>query len=108
MGRQRRALRVQDFRVDERRRQRRCRERKRGAATGPPSPCHAPASECESRDLKAIVLESLDRAMAMSRASLERRMAAILRDFGTDSGAGQTVTGELSRASLGSQVPEAP
>jgi hypothetical protein len=54
------------------------------------------------------VLESLDRAVAMSRASLERRMAAIMRDFATNSGSGQTVTGELSRASLGSQVPEAP
>jgi len=39
-------LRAQDFRVDERKRQQRCRARKRGTATEPPAPCHAPPSAC--------------------------------------------------------------
>ena len=54
------------------------------------------------------MLESWDRAMAMSRASLERRMPAILRDLASNSGNGEVVTAGLSRASLGSQVPEGP
>jgi hypothetical protein len=80
---------------------------RRGSGAGPPD-CHAPPSESKSPDLKAIVLESWDRAMAMSRASLERRMPAILRDLATNSGSGEAVTVKLSRASLGSQVPEVP
>jgi hypothetical protein len=54
------------------------------------------------------MLESWDRAVAMSRASLERRMPALLRDLATNSGGGEAVTAGLSRAGLGPQVPEAP
>jgi hypothetical protein len=54
------------------------------------------------------MLESWDRAVAMSRASLERRMLAILRDLATNSGSGEAVTAGLSRAGLGPQVAEAP
>jgi hypothetical protein len=54
------------------------------------------------------LLESWDRAVAMSRASLERRMPAILRDLATNSGGGEAVTAGLSRAGLGPQVPKAP
>lgn len=52
------------------------------------------------------VLESWDRAVAMSRASLERRMPTILRDLVAFSGTTETVTAELSRAGLGTEVPE--
>jgi hypothetical protein len=43
----------------------------------------------------------------MSRASLERRMPAILRDWATNSGNGEAVTAGMSRAGLGPQMPEA-
>jgi len=107
LARKRRAQRVQDYRVDERERQRRSRARRRGSGTGPPD-CHAPPSASKSADLVEELLESWDRAVAMSRASLERRMPAILRDLATNSGNGEAVTGGLSRAGLGPQVPEAP
>jgi hypothetical protein len=100
LARQRRSRRVQDYRVDERERQRRCRARRRGSGAGPPG-CHAPASASKSADLLEKVLESWDRAVAMSRASLERRMLAILRDLATNSGSGEAVTAGLLRAGLG-------
>jgi hypothetical protein len=56
----------------------------------------------------AKVLESWDRAVAMSRASLERRMPAILRDFPTFSGTSEAVTAALSRTGLGLDVPGMP
>ncbi|HEX7509469.1 MAG TPA: hypothetical protein VF550_22040 [Polyangia bacterium] len=98
---------MQDYRVDERERQRRSRARRRGSGTGPPG-CHAPASASKSADLVEEMLESWDRAVAMSRASLERRMPAILRDLATNSGSGEAMTAGLSRASFGPQMPEAP
>ena len=112
LARKRRAQRIQDYRVDERVRQQRHRERRRSTeaastATGPP-PCHAPASACNSADFAAKVLESWDRAVAMSRASLERRMPGILRDLVAFSGRAKTAPSELSRASLAPEVPEMP
>jgi hypothetical protein len=47
------------------------------------------------------VLESWDRAVAMSRASLKRRVEAMARGLATISGQGRGVTGGMSRASLG-------
>ena len=54
------------------------------------------------------MLESWDRAVAMSRASLERRMPMILRDLAAFSGTSETVTAGVSRASLEPQVPGPP
>ena len=65
LARKRRAQRVQDYRVDERERQRRSRARRRGSGTGPPD-CHAPPSASKSADLVEELLESWDRAVAMS------------------------------------------
>jgi hypothetical protein len=112
LARRRRSRRVQDYRVDERNRQRQCRERRRGAttpplATGPPG-CHAPASASKCADFVAKMLESWDRAVAMSRASLERRIPIILRDLASFSGTSEAVTAGLSRASLDPEVPGTP
>lgn len=103
---------MQDYRVDERERQRRCRERRRGAerapaGTGPPV-CHAPPSAPKPADFAEKMLESWDRAVAMSRASLVRGMPAILRDLAAFSGTARAVTAGLSRASLGPDVPDMP
>jgi hypothetical protein len=109
--------------VDERERQRRCRAKRRAKATadvrGSPtststldagSPmalgisergCHAPAWVCRSADFHEKVLESWDRAVAMSRASLKRKMAAISRSLNTISGQDRGVTEAMSRTSLG-------
>jgi hypothetical protein len=105
LARRRRSKRVLDARVDERERQRRCRA-KRQAACGPPSGgdgqqagrqedaadtpvtggCHAPASGRIGAELHEKVLESWDRAVALSRASLQRRMEGILRGLDVNSG----------------------
>jgi hypothetical protein len=95
---------VQDYRVEERERQRRSRAQRQAEAAKTQAtgrPCHAPASDGKSAELAEKVLESWDRAVAMSRASLERRMARILRDLAAFSGQEEEVTGELSRAGLG-------
>ena len=76
-------------------------------AAGSPA-CHAPASACKSADLVAKMLESWDRAVAMSRASLERRIPIILRDLASLSGTSEAVTAGLSRASLDPQLPGPP
>jgi hypothetical protein len=89
---------VQDYRVDERQRQQACRER-RGKGD-----CHAPPSRPKSAQIKAQVLESWDRAMALSRASLERRLPVILRAISGLDGTTQVFVGPPSRASLPSQV----
>lgn len=113
LARQRRARRVQDQRVDERERQRRCRDRRRSASEpaptepGPPA-CHAPASASKVADLAAKLLESWDRAVALSRASLERRMPAILRELAAVSGTSGAVTAAMSRASLAPDIPATP
>jgi hypothetical protein len=61
-----------------------------------------------SAEFAGKVLEYWDRAFAMSRASLERKMPAILRDLTVFSGQEKAVTSELSRAGLGPDVPEVP
>ena len=66
------------------------------------------ASAAKPAELADKVLECWDRAFAMSRASLERRMPAILRDLAGFSGQRKASTPELSRAGLGPQLPEIP
>jgi hypothetical protein len=48
------------------------------------------------------LLESWDQAVALSRASLERRIPAILRELVDFSGATEAAGDRLSRAGLGS------
>jgi hypothetical protein len=102
--------RVQDYRIEERERQRRCRERRRPAGGGgrPVAKCHAPASDGKLADLLVKMLESWDQAVAVSRASLGRRIPTILRGSALFSGQAEAVTGELSRASLAADLRAAP
>jgi hypothetical protein len=113
---------VQDYRVDERERQRRCRALRRSGSASPQAPArisnqaaletaetrpaaagHAPASAAKPAEIAAKLLQSWDLALARSRASLEREMAVILRVWVPPAGRSEEVTAEVSRASLGSQ-----
>lgn len=96
---------MQDYRVDERERQRRYRERAREEGVLAVT-CHAPASPDNARDLLVKVLESVDKAAALSRASLRRRIPVILRGL-TLSPRTEGASGAApSRAKLGAQVLE--
>jgi hypothetical protein len=84
--------------VDERERQRACRKRRHAAGCGPPAggagacagcgpgtaagpsagSCHAPPSADIPAELQEEMLELWDRAVAMSRASLKRRILSPL------------------------------
>lgn len=84
LARRRRARRVQDFRVDERERQRISRARRREVAEAAgtaavSSGSHAPACTPNRAKLIANLLDSWDVAVAMSRAGLQRKLAVILR-----------------------------
>jgi hypothetical protein len=101
--------RVQDYRIDERERQRRRRERRRSVGEeGRVAKCHAPASDGKLADLLVKMLETWDQAVAVSRASLERRIPTILRDLASFSGQTEAVSGKLSRASLAADLRAAP
>ena len=106
LARARRAERLQEYRVDERERQRECRQRrqeseKRAADVTPDARCHAPPSRRNPADLMVKVLESWDMAQAVSRATLRREIAAILRGRDFDSGTEEAAVTALSRATLG-------
>jgi hypothetical protein len=92
LARARRARQVQDARVDERARQQACRKRRREEGR------HAPASAPEPARIKADLLESWDRAAALSRASLRRRLPVILRAIVRSDGTAQAPIGPPSRA----------
>ena len=94
LARARRRRDVQDYRVEERKRQRRCRE---GRAEGS---CHAPPSALGPLRLKAKLLESWDEATAASRATLQRRMSQILRGIEGSDGTSQASRASPSRATL--------
>jgi hypothetical protein len=99
LARRRRSLHVQDFRVDERERQRARRRRRREAApTG--AACHAPASAPNSLELADHVLAFWDKAAALSRAGLRRKLAAIVRTSVPSTGTDSAAPGALSRAGL--------
>jgi hypothetical protein len=103
LARRRRALAVQDYRVDERQRQRLHRQRRRaagGSPLGTRGPCHAPPSPGNIVELAAKVLESWDRAAALSRATLRRKIPKILRGLALDPETKQAQAGTLSRATL--------
>jgi hypothetical protein len=59
--------------VDERERQRRSREGRRAET------CHEPPSARKAAQLRAEMLEFWDNTMALSRASLVRRLPALMR-----------------------------
>jgi hypothetical protein len=88
---------VQDFRVDERERQRVRRERLRAAKTA----CHAPASPSKSAEVIEKMLEFWDEMVERSRASLRRRLAVISRRSVGFSETNRDAIERMSRASLG-------
>jgi len=104
LARARRQRDVQDYRVDERERQRACRQRRReagGAGGGASDACHAPPSTPKPADVLEKLLESWDTAVALSRATLTRKLPAVLRGLVPAAGTAETGTGVLSRATLG-------
>jgi hypothetical protein len=86
--------------VEERGRQQACRERRRGGG------CHAPASSPKPTEIQAELLDSWDRAAALSRATLRRRLAGILRGIVRCDETAPPVGRPLSRATLASQMAE--
>jgi hypothetical protein len=75
---------VEAFREDERERQRQCRERRREARSG--SSYHAPASGLNRAEIIVEMAAIVDRASRMSRASLTREIAALMRRRASISG----------------------
>jgi len=55
------------------------RERQRRHRAGGAQTCHAPPSTRKAAQLRAEMLDSWDSAVALSRASLVRRLPAIMR-----------------------------
>jgi hypothetical protein len=92
---------VQDYRVEERERQRECRQRRQERA-GPSAAatCHAPPSARKAADVLEKLLESWDTAMALSRATLTRKLPAVLRGLVPAAGTAEAGAGALSRATL--------
>lgn len=88
---------MQDYRVDERERQRARRERQR---TETPS-CHAPASASKPAEMAEKVLESWDEMIALSRATLRRRLSVISRRSARSAETNRDEIERMSRASLG-------
>lgn len=88
--------------MDERERQRACRERRREAGTGAgaAATCHAPPSASKAADLLEKLLESWDKAAALSRATLTRKLPAVLQGLVPVAGTQRAGEGAPSRASL--------
>jgi len=93
LARRRRALHLEDSRADDRKRQRGHRERHAAAAEShePPSPRKPPISQSQ-------IVDFVDRALALSRASLVREIGAMIDQMEPISGNER----EVSRASLAS------
>jgi hypothetical protein len=88
--------------VEERERQRECRQRRREAADPRVAEaCHAPPSARKAADVLEKLLESWDTAMALSRATLTRKLPAVLRGLVAATGTAEAGAGGLSRATLG-------
>jgi transposase len=82
LGRSRRERNLQDYRVDERARQRACRHRKKkkaGESAGSYSMSRAGLPP-HAIDIHAVVRESVDSALEKSRATLIRQLTAWLKD----------------------------
>jgi hypothetical protein len=88
LARERRSKDLDRYREDEWERQRKCREARSAEAgsTGPAGPgvakCHAPPSVANQRKLRRKVLESWDKAAALSRATLAQKLGKILEESG--------------------------
>jgi hypothetical protein len=127
LARRRRQERLQEARVEERERQHAWRAARRRPGTvflesAPPAssptassepspageardgprapPCHAPPWSSKPREVLGKVLELWDSEMARSRATLERRMAGILRRIAREAGTARNGSGAPSRATL--------
>jgi len=85
LSRARRERALQDYRVDERTRQRACRYRKKKAASKRPEPADSEAMsrtglQLQLIELHDVVRESVDMALERSRATLIRQLTASLAD----------------------------
>ena len=105
LSRARRAKQVQEYRVDERRRQQECRQRRReagkaGSSEARDGGCHAPPCSRNAEELLDKVLDSLDRAHAVSRATLRRGFVTMLRTSAAILGTERAAQSAPSRATL--------
>jgi hypothetical protein len=112
LSRARRRREIEDYRADERERQRQSRQARRAKAhsaearsaearSAEANPVgHAPASAAKPRQLPPEVVEWVERAVDRSRASLMRD----LRRFWPSRSESVAASGEVSRASFGGQV----
>ena len=93
---------MQDFRVDERKRQRECRRRREAADAGSATiPCHAPASASNAAECGDKLLAAWDTIVAQSRATLQREIRVLVRTSSPFAGTSATTATALSRATLG-------
>src|SRR5262249_17958580 len=101
LARRRRARELHEFRVDERVRQRARRERRRvHRLKTTTAGCHAPASLPKWAELMEKMLDLWDSSIALSRASVPRRFAAILGQSSAFLETAQPSGDAMSRASL--------
>lgn len=110
LARRRRRQDADDYRIDERERQRKHREAVRDAlaAAAPIAPIveadssrrHAPPSTPNQRELRREMLDAWDDAMAASRATLQRYLAVILARSARSSETATRPVTPLSRATL--------
>ena len=84
MARKRRRNSLQDYRVDERQRQRRHRQQSRqhkgapnASVTATPLPVSRASFRAQRSDLRKLVRETVDKALDQSRASLTRQLFAL-------------------------------
>jgi hypothetical protein len=91
---------VQDYRVDERSRQAARRARRR-VSSNTTSGCHALPSHADIAELQRKLLALWDTEIAMSRATLQRKFAAVARSWVGFPGTSAPQEGALSRATLG-------
>lgn len=101
LARARRRREIDDYRADERERQRASRSKRAQAQTaGNETPCHAPASRLKPSESLEEIIRFVDRAFEASRASLLRDLSRHwprLREMVAKGG-------DVSRASFGGQV----
>jgi len=88
---------IEEARADERERQRAHRERRTAAG------CHAPPSARKPLYSRQEVGRFVDRAFALSRATLVRDLRGILLRIAPAAGHAEGTRGSLSRATLGAQ-----
>ena len=94
LARARRTRELDRHREDERERQRKCRGARRerlglGPARVRVTECHTPPSVAKSREAQEKVLESWDRLVALSRATLEQQLGEILAGSASSAGTGR-------------------